>query len=976
MNSFDILSKTTPLSSRLFLEASAGTGKTFTIEHLVVRLLLETSFNLNEIVIVTFTRAATRELKNRIRENLEKIVANTDAFPYLEGISDVQKSKLTSTLASFDSAQIFTIHGFCAQLLSQFAFEAGLPPHLSEWTREEELWELEQFLRTQTVLSAGQIQRLFGSYRFDIERLEEAMIRSSDTSFTKTSPIPSLKNIQPFSLVEEFENIRSSYKGMTSEEFSLQARQLEDALKKREIRQDVWDSWISSPPFFLKNLCSAQLKVRAKKECSLQITALREFILPALEDAQNVNSIFKLLSSAWHVHRKTISEKNGKIGPDDLLRLVHSKLSSPSFIEAIRKKYHVAIVDEFQDTDPLQWQIFKTIFIEDLEKHVYLVGDPKQSIYAFRKADIYTFLDAAAAFGLEQKAALVRNFRSTSGLVENMNKLLCQSPWMDLPKTNQFLPVSEVIAANQGDGHLVFMVGEGEKGRGTRFPTQDMEASQFFPFIAEQIQRLDPSSCAILVKDRYQADRMRRFLEQWNIPTSVTRSTSLSLSPAIEYLEEVLDATLDASPANIRKMLLGPFAAIPYHLLSSEHVYSAKKHLEILRELWIQNGFAPFFAQFLNTAFGEQNSLLTFYAQTDLYDDLLEITQKILFAHTPGHVKDLLEEIKIFETDDRTPPHSLNVPRGVQIMTTHASKGLEFETVFALGLASRSPSQDLSEEQLKELDAEKMRQFYVAVTRAVKRLYIPIAREIPAPSYELGEGSPVELFFSKASPDLSQFTQEFLHDRTFQLQPLSPPETIALQPPPPFQKPFPERFIQSFSSLAKDSVSIAKGDDEGIDAGRETGVIVHRILERYFNQEGALEQIALQEVRGTQLEKSKEKLSTLLSKTLTLSLGKFCLNDISMETVQTEMEFLYTTPQGWMKGYIDLCFEHEGKLYVVDWKTNLLENSDEATLAEIMKSHDYHLQAKIYTEAMNKYSHLPFGGVYFIFIRGPVYFYV
>ena len=972
MNSFDILSKTTPLHSRLFLEASAGTGKTFTIEHLVVRLLLETSFNINEIVIVTFTRAATRELKNRIRENLEKIVTNSDAFPYLEGISDVQKIKLMTTLASFDAAQIFTIHGFCAQLLSQFAYEAGLPPHLTEWTREEELWELDQFLRTQTVLSAGQIKRLLSSYRFDMERLAGAMLRSSDPAFTKTSPIPSLKNIQPFSLVEEFEDIRSSYKGMTSEEFSHQASQLEEALHKGEIRQEVWDSWISEPPFFLKNLSPSQLKVRAKKECSDQIAALRELILPPLEEAQNVISIFKLLNSAWHNHRKTISEKNGKVGPDDLLRLVHSKLSSPSFIEAIRKKYHVAIVDEFQDTDPLQWQIFKTIFIEDLEKHVYLVGDPKQSIYAFRKADIYTFLNAAAEFGALQKAALVRNFRSTSGLIAAMNKLLSQSPWMDLPKTNQFLPVSEVIAAQEGDGNLCFMIAEGEKGRGTRFPTQEMEETQFFPFIVEQIQKLDPSSCAILVKDRYQADRMRRFLEKWNIPTSVTRNTSLSQSPAIEYLEEIIDATLDASPANIRKMLLGPFAAIPYHLLSSDHVYAAKKNLEHLRELWFQNGFATFFAQFLNTCFGEQNSLLTFYTQTDLYDDLLEITQKVLFAHTPGHVKELLAEIKIFETEDRTPPHA----HGVQIMTTHASKGLEFETVFALGLASRSPPQELSEEQLKELDAEKMRQFYVAVTRAVKQLYIPIARELPSTSYDLGEGSPVELFFAKAAPDLTQFTQEFLPSRTFQLRPFTSPPTATLVPPPPFQNRFPERFIQSFSSLAKDTLSIAKGDDQGIDAGRETGVIVHRILERYFNQEGSLEQMTFQEIRGTRLEKSKEKLLTLLSKTLSLSLGNFCLNDVSMETVQTEMEFLYNTSQGWMKGYIDLCFEHEGKLYVVDWKTNLIENSDSDTIAAVMQTHDYHLQAHIYTEAMNKYSRLPFGGVYFIFIRGPVYFYV
>ena len=155
MNSFDILSKETELQPRLFLEASAGTGKTFTIEHLVVRLLLETSLNLDEIVIVTFTRAATRELKDRIRSNLEQIIQKEVSFPYLEEISDLKRSKIDEALKNFDSAQIFTIHGFCSHLLKHFAFEAGTTLHLSEWTREEELWEIKQFFREQTTLSPG-----------------------------------------------------------------------------------------------------------------------------------------------------------------------------------------------------------------------------------------------------------------------------------------------------------------------------------------------------------------------------------------------------------------------------------------------------------------------------------------------------------------------------------------------------------------------------------------------------------------------------------------------------------------------------------------------------------------------------------------------------------------------------------------------------------------------------------------------------
>src|SRR5271169_3967324 len=135
MSSFDILSRTVPLQRRLFLEASAGTGKTFTIEHLVVRLLLETEMTLDQILVVTFTRAATRELKERIRANLEKVCERK--FDYLKNITDEQLEKSKTALLTFDRSQIFTIHSFCSRLLQEFAFEASVGLELKEWDTEE-----------------------------------------------------------------------------------------------------------------------------------------------------------------------------------------------------------------------------------------------------------------------------------------------------------------------------------------------------------------------------------------------------------------------------------------------------------------------------------------------------------------------------------------------------------------------------------------------------------------------------------------------------------------------------------------------------------------------------------------------------------------------------------------------------------------------------------------------------------------------
>src|SRR3569832_1005824 len=271
-----------------------------------------------------------------------------------------------------------------------------------------------------------------------------------------------------------------------------------------------------------------------------------------------------------------------------------------------------------------------------------------------------------------------------------------------------------------------------------------------------------------------------------------------------------------------------------------------------------------------------------------------------------------------------------------------------------------------------------MRQFYVALTRAKKRLYIPIAQELPTPSYAPGEGSPVELFLSKATPDLASFSQEFLNGRTFHLKHHTSSSEGTLLPPPPLKPAATPRFMQSFSSLAQEITTPSKGEEKGLEARAETGVIVHRILERYFNQEGDLDTLIIQETKRTKLARQVEVLQELLHKTLHLPLGNFCLNDISFSKLQTEMEFLYTTEQGWMKGYIDLCFEHEGRLYVVDWKTNLIDITDRSTLRQVMQSHNYLLQGKIYTEALQRhlkhFLSFSFGGAYFIFIRGPAYY--
>ena len=547
MSSFDILARTAPLQRRLFLEASAGTGKTFTIEHLVIRLLLETDYTLDQILVVTFTRAATRELKVRIRANLEK------------ALSLEHKEKLKTALLTFEKAQIFTIHGFCHRILQEFAFEASISLDLQEWEDKEEKWAILEFLRSTTALSPAQLQRVIGFVRGDIDTLVNKLLKAPETKGFSSLELLKQANsnfscIAPFSVTEAFNLARSHYKGMTSSDFDKQASLLDLALQRKEILPEEWDKLIAEEEIFLEGIESGNLKARTKFTGDASLEQIREALLPALEAARNPRQIFQVLSGAWHEERKKLSRLYEKVSPDDLLKMVQEKLTEKSFVSEIRKKYQAVIVDEFQDTDPIQWKIFETLFLTDLTKAVYLVGDPKQSIYAFRSADIYTFLEAAKRFEVEEKAALTTNYRCTQGLLNELNRLFCAKPWMDLPKLNQQLAVPLSIAAKQGEGELCFMIAEGELGMGKRWPSEAVE-HQFFSYIIHQIHQhqLRPQEIAILVKDRYQALRVKNALEKVQVPCVISRGASLGDSIMIDLLLELCRSLSQHSSSFIRK---------------------------------------------------------------------------------------------------------------------------------------------------------------------------------------------------------------------------------------------------------------------------------------------------------------------------------------------------------------------------------------------------------------------------------------
>jgi len=1001
MNSFDILSRAVPLQRRLFLEASAGTGKTFTIEHLVVRLLLETDFTIEQILVVTFTRAATRELKVRIRANLEKTLSGGQPFDYLADLTEGQRDKIKTALLTFERAQIFTIHGFCHRLLQEFAFEAFVGLELQQWEDKEEKWAVLQFLRSSDHLTPQQLRRLLGSFRNDIEKLVEKLLSlSAGERKVPSSEIllqqanQNISQLPPFPVAEAFAEVRPHYKGMTSADFLPQAHLLEQALQRGNLLPEEWDRLIGEEDLFLEGIEPANLKARSKFEGHSLLEKLRAALMPPLEIARHPRKILHLLGQAWEEERMRLSRLYEKVSPDDLLKMVQERLAEKSFVEEIRKKYQAVIVDEFQDTDPVQWKIFEILFFTDPTKSVYLVGDPKQSIYAFRKADIYTFLEASRGFDIQQKAMLTTNYRSTQGLLDSLNRLLCAKPWIDLPKLQETLSVPLAKAAKAGEGELCFMVAEGEAGAGKRWPTPEME-QQFFSFIIHEIYRLnlEPQEIAVLVKDRYQALRVKAALQKWQIPCVLYRGASLGDSIMIDLLEELTDACHGADPlSSMKKVLLGPFVRLPIEEMTPEFVFQAKGLFAELAATWLKSGVAAFLGRFLQMRFWKSAVLQTLSREDSLFDDFMQIIEKVLYIDDPHQMIKSLRLLKKQESEERISAH----PHGVQIMTIHASKGLEFETVFALGLASRTPLEDKPEDHLKELDAEKMRQLYVALTRAKSRLYIPLPRQLSSEPLQLGEASPMELFWERAAPDLHSFTHVHLNRIEFQLKSYVEKVSLALVPPPSRTIFFKPLFLHSFTSLAptfeerkvlEDKASpseliqpsSSEIGDEGmreVPSGSGTGILIHHIFERIFEEQTDISAVVGQEIKGSHLEAYEAAIVAMIEQVLDLPLEGFTLRDVDRRKILPELEFLFPADGTSLKGFIDLSFEHNGKFYLIDWKTNALENYTIESLEKAMVEHDYHLQGKIYATAFTRYLRLygkasSFGGVFFLFVRGP-----
>ncbi len=1069
-----------PLEGPHLVAASAGTGKTYNIQNVCARLAMERGFRVPEIQVTTFTEAATKELRDRVRRvfaNLSLLFAGREdeilgrdgrkdvrEVERLErlrecartnGVADrVARDRVELALQEFDLAAISTIHGFCSRAMKRFAFETG------------------------------------AAFQAELRDDKAADLRRRTRDWWRTrrggggDGFPALDDLQ------EAVAALGGKTGWTME--------------------------------------GADATLAAAKEIVDRYEADR----PARETQTY----------------------------DDLLRAVRDALRhgtlGPLLADRLRKDLKAVVVDEFQDTDPVQYEIFRRVFLDvppgTPQPPLFFVGDPKQAIYSFRGGDIYTYRTAAKRDDVKANASrLDRNFRATPRLVDAVNALFRDPGDGSFTFGDETIAYPEDLKAATDPNERIpgLLVDGGEdphpfrivEFQGGAKESQHLAvADAVVDVLNEQKGVLSPRDVAVLVSSHRAGRTFRNELRRRGVPVVLQKAGNVFAGDTAKDFRKVLLAMAGiGGRRQIRAALATPFfdfasgAGFPDE---DDAVFAdmvgafAKWNGE-----WRKKGFAAAFAELESHDRCRLRPRLAKMADGERrLADILQIVDLAGAAvRERGPAPEVLvewitERINLAGDEKADEQWSRKKDRGkaseadsedyarelesesdaVRIMTIHVSKGLEFPvTVVPAGGAFSASSPffrhddegrlhvsadpaDADAAQAEE-DAEQTRRLYVAFTRATKRTIVvtpppaegsslarllanaagrgagpdnppgsPILRtewRPPAPeeqpaAYAAEKPSLERLSDAEAPRDYGCFFQpvkgsysslvpkddgdagESGEDRESEGDAGSYEDPIADEP---------DRDAEDADVPGARAEDPSADEEEenpifGFRGGDKVGTCWHDIFERipFDADDEGIREATRRSLRLHGLavrdpgafEKDVGTVAGMVRATLDRPLlspagDTFFLHDVGWPDRFSEWEFHFPSrtakesstaaiaqilreewagrkdrelflaaaaawrrpiPKGFLKGYLDLLFRHDGLYYVVDWKSNRLDgHADDFTEGGVraeMAKHHYFLQYLLYSAVLHRFLKETmgaeyswegnFGGIRYVFLRG------
>ncbi|VFP79809.1 exodeoxyribonuclease V subunit beta [Candidatus Erwinia haradaeae] len=803
-----------PLLGEVLIEASAGTGKTFTIGLLYLRLLLglggKSDFvkqlSVKEILVVTFTEAAVEELRTRIRSNIHElriacICGETSNLVFTELISQITNmpqaiSNLLIAERDINDAVIFTIHGFCWHILCSKAFESGMLFEYQLLTNEKILWRQGtiEFWRSNFYLLPIQIARIIRKIWSGPDELlqtllpwlcREELVLQEDLYSKETIEerheriIISIKKIKVSWLSSEnlYQLINKS--GINHRSYS--HKNLQTWLKN--VTQ--WALTETLDYLVVKDLARFSQSELINK--TLTGDSPRHPIFNQIEVfLSSLPSLRNLIISCAMKKIRCYSQKEKKlksqIGFYDLIKFLNVALQKKSgkiLKELIRKSYPVALIDEFQDTDPQQYLIFRTLYHQQPNTALLLIGDPKQAIYSFRGANIFSYIKVRSE--ITKHYTLNINYRSSIDMVNAVNYLFSYHTNPFIFTEIPFVPIKSVkfnhniyFSINQQrQPALIFWLQPGN--RIGVYEYQDFMAKKCAAEISYWLhcggkckaflgntknkRAVQPSDIAILVRNKNEAAFIQKALNDLEISSVYLSNresvfTTLAAQEILLVLKAILTPEVESTLLNalITNLFSIDITALDM-IKNNENIWSSliEEFLDY-KKCWQKNGLLSMLRQLINKKKITENFLKCAHSERYLIDlwHLGEILEEcsINFDNESALMRWFAKQVQ--KPDSEIPNQHLRIENNkslVKIITIHKSKGLQYPLVWIpfamhflqirdaiyydiqtlttfLDLNKKSKNIFLSE---KERLAEDLRLLYVALTRAIFHCSIGIA---------------------------------------------------------------------------------------------------------------------------------------------------------------------------------------------------------------------------------------------------------
>lgn len=774
---------------------------------------------MQHILLVTYTEKATGELRGRLRLTLEQ---------ELQRAAEPDRTVLQEALDQFDQMPIFTIHAFCQKILQDYAFDHRqdfkpqlvddrtlLRSCLREIQRKHWLQEYGDELRT--------VLELSGYDREGAEAWEAMVLHLVQTVRPACGHrlLPEANADRLRVLPELDDRIRQARARLgklavpstpgSRHPWLTGYRRLSDAdshqkrtsLVLRPMLEWLADGDADAGPcaafhallrrcrgcesFRKHGFRGLGGKVTGKADKLARIGGLPDAIaileeLRIAVDAAQLPS--QLTVRAVHQLQDLLcayKRQRGLMSFEDMLTRVDEGLDparnprADALVNILRQRVHYAIVDEFQDTDPVQWRILRRLFLEGGSGRLFLVGDPKQAIFNFRGADLYTYRAAVGEMTAQhgaQKTPLCVNWRSSADLLSGLNRLFAQGDWFGT--SVEYRPVeaatdeskrSAVLHDPSGRAALTLVALGGKQ-------TLKQAQRQFCRFAVAEIRRLleqpatlrvrserrllRPGDIGLLVFRRVEAARLVKDLREAGIPCSLYKQSGLWQSAEALQVEALLKALARPDERqSLTRALLTRFVRVPAPELAQCEDLPPRHPARLLFDEWVDLAEGRKWAALFQSVLERSGVLHSDVLRSPEgerrlanYRHILGILQQAAYAQNLDlfGVLDLLHSRRTLRDGQESDFQPIETERDkVRILTIHASKGLEFPVVFLAGgftagrhetvttyrdddgrvIYNLQPDEDSKHRAAAERDAEQRRLLYVALTRAMVRLYVP-----------------------------------------------------------------------------------------------------------------------------------------------------------------------------------------------------------------------------------------------------------